>query len=394
MTNVVILSGVRTAIGDFGGALKDVSPASLGSLVISEAIRRANIAPETIEHVVMGQVIPTRPQDAYLSRVAALQAGIPVEAPALTLNRLCGSGVQAIISASQLIAMGDASFAVAGGAENMSQAPHHATTTRFGHRLGPIELLDALTGTLSDPRDGYHMGITAENVAARNGVSRLEQDTLAYGSHQRAARAILEGRFDEQIVPVEIKTRRGVQLFATDEHVRGATTPDELAGLRPAFKSDGTVTAGNASGINDGAAALVLASEDAAIAAELTPRARIVGWGFGGVEPSLMGLGPVVAVPVALAKTGLSLADIDVIESNEAFAAQACAVATELGFDPTKTNINGSGISLGHPVGATGAMLTVKAMYELERTKGRYALITMCIGGGQGIALIIERTER
>lgn len=388
---VVILSAVRTAIGDFGGALKDTPPSTLGKIVIAEAIRRAGLKPDQIGHVVMGQVIPTKPQDAYMARVAAIEAEIPVTAPALTLNRLCGSGVQAIISAAQLIALGDCDIAVAGGAENMSRAPHHVTAARFGQRLGPLEMLDALTGTLSDPFDGYHMGITAENVAARNGIDRQTQDATAAESHRRAGVAIAEGRFKEQIIPVELKTRKGVIQFDTDEHVRGDTTAEQLSGLRPAFKKDGSVTAGNASGINDGAAALVLASAAAAEAAGLKPRARILGWGFAGVEPSLMGLGPITAVPAALKRCGLVLEQIDVIESNEAFAAQACAVAQELGFSAEKTNINGSGISLGHPVGATGAILTTKALYELERSGGRYALITMCIGGGQGIALVIER---
>lgn len=388
---ILIVSGVRTAIGQFGGALKNHAPAELGAIVITEALKRATLDPVAVQHVVMGQVIPSKPQDAYLARVAALNAGIPVGTPALTLNRLCGSGVQAIISASQMIALGEIDVAVAGGAENMSQAPHHMTTARFGQKMGNLHLLDALTGTLSDPLDGYHMGITAENIADRCGVSRQAQDALAAESHRRAAHAIEQGYFKEQIVPVEVKGRGGMTLFDVDEHVRGETTVAQLAGLKPAFKRDGSVTAGNASGINDGAAALVLASLSAAKAAGMVPRARILGWGFAGVEPSLMGLGPVGAVPIALARSNLSLDRIDIIESNEAFAAQAQAVATELGFDPAKTNVNGSGISLGHPVGATGAILTVKALYELERSGGRYALITMCIGGGQGIALVIER---
>lgn len=389
--NVVILSGVRTAIGDFGGALKDVPPADLGTTVIAEAVRRAALQPADIQHVVMGQVIPTRPQDAYLARVAALHAGIPVETPALTLNRLCGSGVQALISASQMIAMGDIDYAVAGGAESMSRAPHLATSARFGTRMGSITLHDALLETLSDPIHGYHMGITAENVAGRNEISRAEQDALAVEGHRRAARAIAEGRFREQIVPVEVKAGRKTIVFDTDEHVRSDATIEELAKLRPAFQKDGTVTAGNASGINDGAAALVLASKRASVAAGLRPLARILGWGFAGVDPAVMGLGPIKAVPAALARAGLTLEQIDVIESNEAFAAQACAVAKELGFDSDRTNINGSGVALGHPVGATGAILTVKALYELQRSGGRYGLVTMCIGGGQGIALVIER---
>lgn len=391
---IVILSGARTAIGQFGGALKDHPPAQLGTIVIAEALRRATLDPAAVQHVVMGQVIPTQPQDAYLARVAALNAGIPVETPALTLNRLCGSSVQAIISASQMIALGEIDFAVAGGAENMSRAPHHMTTARFGQKMGDMRVLDALTGTLSDPLDGYHMGITAENIADRCGISREAQDGLAAESHRRAAQAIERGYFRDQIVPVEIKGKRGSIMFEIDEHVRGETTEASLAGLKPVFKKDGSVTAGNTSGINDGAAAIVIASASAARIAGIAPRARILGWGFAGVDPSVMGLGPIAAVPRALARSGLSLDQMDVIESNEAFAAQACAVATELGFDPAKTNVNGSGISLGHPVGATGAILTVKALYELDRSGGRYGLVTMCIGGGQGIALVIERLQQ
>jgi acetyl-CoA C-acetyltransferase len=391
--DVVILSGVRTAIGDFGGALKDVPPAKLGEIVIREVIARAGIAADQVQHVVMGQVIPTVPQDAYLARVAAINAGIPVQAPALTLNRLCGSGVQAIISAAQMIALGECEIAVAGGAEAMSRAPHLATTARFGQKMGSLELLDALTQTLSDPFDGSHMGITAETIAERHHIDRPAQDRLAVESHRRAAVALAEGRFKSQIVPVEVKTRKGVVLFDTDEHVRADASEEDMAKLRPAFRKDGTVTAGNASAINDGAAAIVLASADAAQQAGLKPLARILGWGHAGVAPEVMGLGPIPAVPIALERAGLTLEQIDVIESNEAFAAQACAVAQELGFDPAKTNVNGSGISLGHPVGATGAILTVKTLYELERIGGRYGLITMCIGGGQGIAMIIERLD-
>lgn len=391
--SVVILSAVRTAIGTFGGALKDVPPATLGGLVIREAVRRAAISADDIDHVFMGQVIPTVPQDAYLARAAALEAGVPVSSPALTVNRLCGSGAQAIISAAQTLALGEADIVVAGGAENMSRAPHYVTAARFGQKMGGIEMLDALTLTLSDPREGSHMGVTAENVAREKGVSRTDQDALAAESQRRAARAIKEGRFKDQIVGVEIKTRKGGVVFDTDEHVRADTTEAMLAGLRPVFQTDGSVTAGNSSGVNDGAAALVLSTEAVALERGLKVRARVIGWGHAGVDPSVMGLGPVKAVPIALRRAGISLEQVDVIESNEAFAAQACAVATELGFDPAKTNINGSGISLGHPVGATGAILTVKALHELERSGGRYGLVTMCIGGGQGIAIVIERTE-
>jgi acetyl-CoA C-acetyltransferase len=388
---VVLLSGVRTAIGTFGGSLKDIMPAELGRIVIAEAIGRAGIAPADVGHVVMGQVMPSQPWDAYLARVAAVNAGVPVSTPALTLNRLCGSGIQAIISVAQMLTLGEADFGVAGGAESMSKAPHYVTAARFGQKMGAIEMQDGLTGALTDPFEKYHMGMTAENVAKRNTISRAEQDALAAESHRRAAAAIADGRFKEQIVPVEIRTRKGTIAFDTDEHVKADTTVESLGVLKPAFRKDGSVTAGNASGINDGAAALVLATASAAKAKGLTPRARIVAWSHAGVEPSLMGIGPVAAVPIALKRAGLSLDQIDVIEANEAFASQTCAVMQELGLDPAKTNPNGSGISLGHPVGATGAIVTVKLLHELERTGGRYGLATMCIGGGQGIALIIER---
>lgn len=390
---VYILSGVRTAIGDFGGALKDFAPSELGRLVIAEAVRRAGLEPSAVQHVVMGQVIQSEPKDAYLSRVAAIKAGIPVEAPALTLNRLCGSGVQAIISIAQGITLGEFDVGVAGGAESMSRSPHVLTSGRWGQKMGNATMLDALIEVLSDPFEGFHMGITAENVAERHQVSRTDQDEAAAESHRRAARAIAEGRFKEQILPIEVKTRKGVTIFDTDEHVRAETTAESLAALRPAFRKDGSVTAGNASGVNDGAAALILASEKGVAASGAKPMARIVAWGHAGVEPNVMGIGPVKAVPIALERAGLTLDDMDVIEANEAFAAQACAVAKELGFDPDKVNPNGSGISLGHPVGATGAIITVKALYELERIGGRYGLITMCIGGGQGIALIVERMQ-
>ena len=388
---VYIVSATRTAIGDFGGGLKDFAPSQLGSLVIAEAIRRAGLAPADVQHVVLGQVIQSEPRDAYISRVAAVNAGVPVEAPALTLNRLCGSGVEAIIIAARLVGAGEASVAVAGGAESMSRSPHVFTSGRWGHKMGNAVMLDAMIEILNDPFGGGHMGITAETLAKKHEISRETQDALAVESHRRAARAIAEGRFKEQILPVEVKTRKGVVLFDTDEHVRADVTLEDVAKLKPAFVKDGTVTAGNASGINDGAAALVLASASAVEAKGLKPMARVVSWGHAGVEPGIMGIGPVKAVPIALARAGLTLSDIDVIEANEAFAAQACAVAQELGFDAEKVNPNGSGIGLGHPVGATGAIITVKALYELERIGGRYGLITMCIGGGQGIAMIVER---
>lgn len=392
MGDVYILSGVRTAIGDFGGSLKNHSPADLGAKVIAEAISRAQIAARDVQHVVMGQVIPTVPKDAYLARVAGVNAGIPVEAPALTLNRLCGSGVQAIISAAQMITLGECDIAAAGGVDVMSRSPHVTNSIRFGQKMGPVELTDAMIAVLSDPFEDFHMGITAENVAVRYGITRAMQDALAQESHVRAARAQAEGRFDTQILPIEVKRGRITDWFAIDEHVKGDTSLGALAKLRPAFKTDGSVTAGNASGINDGAAAVILASEQVVNNRSDPPLARIVAWGHAGVDPAYMGIGPVSAVPIALERAGITLEDVDVIESNEAFAAQACAVAQVLGFDAAKVNPNGSGVSLGHPVGATGTILTIKAAFELERIGGRYGLITMCIGGGQGIALVIERT--
>ncbi|MBB4613070.1 acetyl-CoA C-acyltransferase family protein [Novosphingobium taihuense] len=391
MTDIYIVSGARTAIGSFGGGLASLRPAETGAIVIKEAIARAGITPDKVQNVVIGTVVPTQPKDAYVSRVAAVSAGIPIEAPAMNVNRLCGSGLQAIVSAAQGIALGEQDIAIGGGAESMSNAPHMVLTARNGQKMGDQVLMDAMLGALHDPFEGIHMGVTAENVAERLDISREAQDALAVESQKRAAAAIAAGYFKEQIVPVEIKTRKGVTVFDTDEHVRGETTVESLAGLKPVFKKDGTVTAGNASGINDGAAAVVLASGKAVEEHGLKPMAKILGWGHAGVEPNVMGLGPVKAVPVALQRAGLTLDQIDVIESNEAFAAQACGVAKELGFDPAKTNGNGSGISLGHPIGATGAILTIKAMYELHRTGGKYGLITMCIGGGQGIAMVIER---
>ena len=392
LQGVVILAGVRTAIGDFGGSLKDVAPWELGRIVIAEAIKRAKLDPAQIGHVVLGQVIQSEPRDAYLARVAAIAAGIPDRTPALTLNRLCGSSVQALISAAQMIMLGECEFAVAGGVESMSQSPHVVKALRWGRRLGDETMIDAMNAILHDPFGAGHMGVTAENMAERYSITRKMQDDLAVESHRRAAAAQAEGRFEDQIVPVEVRAKGGKTLFKMDEHVRTELSVAALAGLKPVFReAGGTVTAGNASGINDGAAALVLASTDAAARHGLAPRARIIAWGHAGVAPEVMGLGPVEAVPIALERSGLRLEDIDVIEANEAFAAQACAVASLLGFDPQKVNPNGSGIGLGHPVGATGAIITIKALYELERIKGRYGLVTMCIGGGQGIALIIER---
>lgn len=390
MEDIYIVSGVRTAIGDFGGSLKGFKPSDLGGKVVTEALNRAGVSPSDVEHVVFGQVGNTSARDAFLARVCALNAEIPNEVPAFTLNRLCGSGVQAIVSATQMMKLGEASITVAGGAESMSNTPYHDHSTRWGQKMGNVVLEDALTVGLSDPIGDYHMGITAENVAERHQVTRQDMDALAAISHQRAARAQAEGRFKEQILPIEIKTRKGVVVFDTDEHVKGDTTVEVLAGMKPAFKKDGTVTAGNASGINDAAAAVVLATGSEVQKRGLKPLAKIVAWGHAGVEPEYMGEGPIKAVPIALKRAGLTLDQIDVIESNEAFAAQAAAVAKVLGFDPEKVNPNGSGVSLGHPVGATGVILTVKAAYELRRTGGKYGLITMCIGGGQGIAIVIE----
>lgn len=388
--DIFIVGAARTAIGTFGGSLSSFRPAELGTIVIKEALERAGVTPADVQNVVIGTVVPTQPKDAYVSRVAAVDAGISVDAPAMNVNRLCGSGLQAIVSAAQAMALGEHDIAVAGGAECMSNAPHMVLAARNGQKMGNIEMVDAMLGALHDPFENIHMGVTAENVAERCGIGREEQDAVAVESHRRAAAAIAAGYFKEQIVPVEVKTRKGVIRFDTDEHVRADASAEGMAGLRPVFKKDGTVTAGNASGINDGAGAVVLASGKAVAEKGLKPLARIIAWGHAGVEPSIMGLGPVKAVPVALKRAGLTLDQMDVIESNEAFAAQACGVAKELGLDPVKTNPNGSGISLGHPIGATGAILTIKAAYELQRTGGRYALITMCIGGGQGIAMVIE----
>ena len=392
MTDIFIVSGARTAIGSFGGSLASLRPADLGTIAIKAAIERAGISPELVEQVVIGTVVPTQPKDAYVSRVAAMGAGIPASSVAMNVNRLCGSGLQAIISAAQAIALGEAEITIGGGAESMSNAAHMTSAVRNGVKLGNLVIEDGMLGALHDPFANYHMGITAENVAEQCDISRETQDATALESQKRAANAIAQGYFKEQIVPVEIKTRKGVTVFDTDEHVRGDTTLEALAGLKPVFKKDGgTVTAGNASGINDGGAAVVLASGEAVARHALKPLAKILAWGHAGVDPSVMGLGPVYAVPVALKRAGLTLDQIDVIEANEAFAAQACGVAKQLGFDPARTNPNGSGISLGHPIGATGAILTVKTAYELIRTGGTYGLITMCIGGGQGIAMVIER---
>jgi acetyl-CoA C-acetyltransferase len=390
---VYIVSGVRTAIGDFGGSLKDVPPTDLGAQVAREALNRAHVGGDEVQHVVFGNVIHTEGKDMYLSRVVAVNAGITQNAPALTVNRLCGSGLQAIVSAAQSVTLGDADIAVAGGAESMSRSGYLSTGMRWGARMGDTAMLDMMTAALHDPFETIHMGVTAENLAESHQITRGQQDELALLSHQRAARAIKEGRFTSQILPVTLKTRKGETTFDTDEHVRGELKAGDLAKLRAVFKKDGTVTAGNASGVNDGAAAVVLMDGDTMAKRGAKPLGRLVAYAHAGVDPRVMGIGPVPATRAALQQAGLSLGQMDVIEANEAFAAQACAVAKDLGFDPEKTNPNGSGISLGHPVAATGAILTVKALYELERIDGRYALVTMCIGGGQGIAAIFERVH-
>jgi acetyl-CoA C-acetyltransferase len=388
---VVVLGGVRTPVGKYGGGLKDFSPAALGAMVIREAVARADVAPADVGHVVFGHVVPTEKHDVYLARVAAVNGGLPVEVPALTVNRLCGSGLQAIVNAAQTILLGDADCTVAGGSESMSRGAYLASNHRWGQRMGDSELVDAVTGGLSDPFAGYAMGVTAENVATKWGVSREDQDALAVLSHQRAARATADGYFKEQMLPVEVKSKKGATVIDRDEHIRPDVDLAAMAKLRPVFTEGGTVTAGNSSGMNDGAAAVVMMDRGEAERRGLRPLARLVGYSHAGVEPKYMGIGPVPAVKSLLERTGLTVEDLDVIELNEAFAAQAIAVARDLGLPEDKVNPNGSGISIGHPVGATGAIITVKALYELERTGGRYALVTMCIGGGQGIAAIFER---
>ena len=388
---VVVLSGVRTPIGAYGGSLKDIPPTELGAQCVREAVGRAGIEARDVDHVVFGNVIHTDARDHYLARVAAIKGGLPHETPAVTVNRLCGSGLQAIVGAAQTIMLGDADTAVAGGAENMSRSPYVSGVLRWGARMNDTPLMDMMVGALSDPFEDCHMGITAENVAERYGVSREDQDALAVQSHQRAGNAIAQGYFKEQITPVEIRVKRDTVLFDTDETVRPNSSVEKLAKLRPVFQKGGSVTAGNASTINDGAAAVVLMERELAEQRGLKPLARLVAYSFAGVDPRYMGIGPIPAVRRLLDKTGLGVDDFDVFEVNEAFAAQALAVCRDLGLPPERTNPNGSGISLGHPVGATGTVLTVKALYELQRTGGNRALVTMCIGGGQGIAAVFER---
>ncbi len=390
---VVIVSGTRTAIGAYGGSLKDIAAVDMAASCVKEAISRAGITGDDVGHTVFGNVVHSDTRDMYLARYAAIKGGIPVEAPALTVNRLCGSGLQAIVSAAQSILLGDTDVAVAGGAESMSRVPYWSPDTRWGQRMGDTQMIDPMVGALHDPFDGNHMGITAENIAEKWGISREEQDALAVESHQRAVRAIEAGVFKEQILAIEIQGRKGVTIVDTDENPRAETSLESLAKMRPAFKKDGVVTAGNASSLNDAAAAVVLMESQAAESRGLKPMARLVGYSHAGVAPEYMGIGPVPAMKKLLNKTGLAVSDIDIFELNEAFAVQALACARDLDLPSEKVNPNGSGISLGHPIGATGAILMVKALYELQRTNGRYAAITLCIGGGQGIAAIIERIE-
>jgi acetyl-CoA C-acetyltransferase len=388
---VVVLSAVRTPIGKYGGGLASVPPCDLAAAVVREAVSRAAVEPADVGHAVFGNVIHTEVRDMYLSRVAAVNGGLPVQTPALTLNRLCGSGLQAIVSAAQAVWLGDCEVAVAGGAESMSRAPYWLPAMRWGQRMQDGVAVDAMVGALSDPFEGCHMGVTAENVASDYGISRADQDALAAESHRRAAAATEAGYFTEQIMPIEVPGRKGTVTVDADEHIRPGVTTGDLARLRPSFAQDGTVTPGNASGINDAAAAVVIASGSFAAERGLRPLGRLVAYGHAGVEPRIMGMGPVPAVRKVLDRAGLKLDEIDIFEVNEAFAAQALAVIRELGLPPERTNPHGSGVSLGHPVGATGTILAVKALYELRRTAGRYALTTMCIGGGQGIAAIFER---
>jgi len=390
---VVILSGVRTAVADFGGSLKGIPPTELAARVIAEAVERSGASAAEVNHCVVGSVIHSDRRDMYMARTASIKAGLPIETPALTVNRLCGSGLQAVVSAAQMILLGDAETVVAAGAESMSRTPYWLPDARFGSKMGDGNTVDPMLGALTCPIGDTHMGITAENLADKYSITREQQDALAAESHRRAQRAIEEQRFQEQILPIEIKTRKGVTVFEQDEHVRFDCEVSSMSGLRPAFKGDGSVTAGNASGINDGAAALVMMERTVAEARGLQPMARMLGYAVAAVDPAIMGIGPAPAVRQLLQKTGVSIDEVDLWEANEAFAAQALAVTQELGLDPEKVNPNGSGISLGHPIGATGAIISVKALYELQRSGGRYAVATLCIGGGQGIAALFERWQ-
>ena len=389
--DVVVLSAVRTAIGEFGGALKDFEPGDLGALVVKEAVARAGVDPQQIGFLTMGHCIPTDSRYAYVARLASVNGGLPYETVAMAVNRLCGSGMQAIISSAQNIMLGDTDFAIGGGVEVMSKGGYLLPTGRWGARMGDSKTVDMMVSVLTDPFELYHMGVTAENLAEKGGITRAEQDAFALESQRRASSAVAEGRFKDQIVPVVLKTRKGETIFDTDERPRADTTLESLTKMKPAFKKEGTVTAGNASGINDGAGALVLAEAGAAIKAGYQPMARLVSYGISGLDNKIMGDGPIRSSQVALQRAGLTLDQMDVVEANEAFAAQALSVARGLGLDPLKTNPNGGAIALGHPVGATGAIVATKALYELQRIKGRYALVTMCIGGGQGITAIFER---
>ena len=389
---VVVLSAVRTAVGEFGGALKDQEPGELGALVVRESIKRAGVDPDQVSFVAVGSVIPTDHRSPYVGRVASVKGGLdPAKHVTVTVNRLCGSSQQAIVSTAQAIITGDADFGLGVGTEVMSRGGYLMPAARFGARMGDTKMVDLMVSVITDPFEGYHMGITAENVAAKWGISREDQDAFALESQRRALAAIAAGHFKSQIVPVELATRKGVTLFETDERPRTDVTQESLAKMKPAFKKDGTVTAGNASGINDGAGSILLAEAGAAARAGYKPLARLVAWGIAGVDNKLMGEGPIPSTQVALKRAGLTLDQIDVIESNEAFSAQSLAVLKGLGRDPKKTNPNGGAVALGHPVGATGAIIVTKLIHEMHRVQARYGLATMCIGGGQGITTIYER---
>lgn len=390
MKEIVIVSAARTAVGSFGGSLKDIAPVDLGTTVAKAAIERAGITADQVDQAFFGNVIHTEPRDMYLARVASRQAGVPDHAPALTMNRLCGSGLQAIVSAVQAISMGDGEIALAGGAESMSRSGYVLPAARWGQKMGEAKAVDMMTGALHDPFGIGHMGVTAENVAEKYDVSRERQDAFAVESHRRASEAIKEGRFKDQIVPITVGRKGKERVFDTDEHVRHDAKIEDMAGLRAVFKKDGMVTAGNASGLNDGAAAIVLMSVEKAAELGIAPLARIRSYGVAGVDPAVMGIGPVPAMQIAMKRAGISANDLDVVESNEAFAAQACAVNDQLGLPSEKVNPNGGAVALGHPIGATGAIIMTKLINELRRSEGKLGAATMCIGGGQGIAIIVE----